>query len=128
MVGSQSDIDKAVNDFIKSGGEITVIPSFVSKPLPPRSDDSVLGKTIKRINRSVVITSAKAKPAARGEVIQSGHVNRIVAMAALGLSVIQISNKIGVSRKLIRALGQQMGFEITEIAAAPAILKNLKSI
>jgi len=125
MVGSQSELDKAVNDFIKNGGEITVIPSFVSKPLPPRSNGSAPKKAIKRTNRSVVITSAKAKPAVRGEVIQSGHVNRIVAMAALGLSVIQISNKIGVSRKLIRALAQQMGFEVTEIAAAPAILKKL---
>lgn len=116
---AQSMLDRAVKNFVRSGGKVTVLPNFEFKPLPQRKDcvaiDALsLDCSYKRSSKlkTCVLRSLE------NSIIESGNVNRIRVMASLGLSVIQISNRIKVPRAVVRSIAKRFSFEVNEFACS----------
>lgn len=115
---SEAALNKAVNQFFSNGGEVTVLPAFEAKPLPPRRDQSVRICPA-RLNAPRGMSKAKLKELsdAVDSVINEGKAQRVMAMASMGLSLIQIANRTGISRGVIEALSKRLGFKVLRVAA-----------
>lgn len=116
---AQSMLDRAVKNFVRSGGKVTVLPSFEFKPLPQRKDcvaiDALsLDCSYKRRSK----LKASVLQSLENNIIESGNVNRIRVMASLGLSVIQISNRTKVPRAVVRSIAKRFSFEVKEFACS----------
>jgi len=116
MNNSSCEISNAVKSFLSSGGRIEVLPSFEFKPLPPRKEPALKTKKLAKCNKRKIKVKRSAALELENEIIKSGHIQRIVAMAGLGLSVIQISNRTNVPRSIVASLGFRLGFEISKKA------------
>lgn len=118
-------INSAVEAFVRNGGKIEVMPSFEFKPLPPRQAVApAVDVPAKKKNRRVPIIDRREIEALQDRIIKSGHIKRIIAMARLGLSVIQISNRINVPRNVIVSLSVRLGFDVAEKANSSRIIKH----
>lgn len=118
----QAMLDRAIEAFERDGGKVEVLPSFVFKPLPPRSisKTSSLPKR-RRVNCRIPDSTHNERLAVEEQIIQSGHGERIKAMALIGLSVIQIANRMDIPRSVVRSVGKRMGFKVLELATTSRI-------
>jgi len=126
---AQSMLEQAVGEFVRGGGEITVVPSFEFKPLPQRAEviaiDSLsVGRSYKRPS---VLKSSDIR-SLESVVIESGNVGRIKVMASLGLSVIQISNRTKVPRAVIRSIAKRFSFEVQESASSSQVKRFVNAL
>lgn len=124
----QAMIDKATEAFERNGGEVEVLPSFVFKPLPLRSlsKTSALPKR-RRVNSRIPESTYNELSAVEEQIIRSGHGERIKAMAGIGLSVIQIANRMDIPRSVVRSVGKRMGFKVLELAKTSPLDKETAS-
>lgn len=119
---AQSKISNAVASYLELGGQITKVPGFAFKPLPPRVvPKPVLIAALENQNDAVKEPLVHCVPddvskKGGGPVIEGGQVKRIAALAAAGLSVIQISNRTSIPRNVIRDLAKQLEFKVSERA------------
>lgn len=119
MTISEAALNKAVNQFFSNGGEVTVLPAFESKPLPPRTDQPVrICPARLKAPRGMSKAKLKELSDAVDSVINEGKAQRVMAMANMGLSLIQIANRTGISRGVIEALSKRLGFRVLRVAAA----------
>lgn len=118
----QSMLDRATEAFERDGGKVEVLPSFVFKPLPLRSISKTnsLPKR-RRVNCRIPDSTHNERLAVEEQIIRSGHGERIKAMALIGLSVIQIANRMDIPRSVVRSVGKRMGFKVLELATTSRI-------
>lgn len=116
-------INDAIESFVRNGGKIEVLPSFEFKPLPPRQPNSEVVKP-PRVKKRAAPLSVLSCVAMEDQIIKSGNIKRIMAMAKLGLSLIQISNRTNIPRAVITSLSFRLGFEISNTAVNSRIIQR----
>jgi hypothetical protein len=128
-MSAQAVLRKAIESYVAQGGAIEKLPDFKIKPLPVRSTLESESKhealASSGIKTDLIVKAQTSKKPDLTWLITDSQVSRIRAMAALGLSVIQIANRVKVPRSAVRALGAKKGFKLTEVSASKKILSKL---